>query len=1695
MSAALPDGWAVAEAEPPVPEGWSVADEKPARIPVAEVETVGGIAKNALLHPIVMTKALGRALKKVVSDDRGAASLPGRLDTSIQESFSDENRAPLPKLPLIPEGAASGVLPMAPEMIAQLAAGGYNTVAGLVNSLPTAGTVASLNPIGAPIVGLDMLAHGFKGAADAGRAVVDPKVSTQEATEKVAGTLLAALPLLGVHEVSKRVTKALPEAKAAEATSTAEIEAQRAFDPNGTADALLPEGWAVAEEPASAAPVVSGQTVAPTAKAKPIGAGLEQAADGTVRPTAEPAAPALPSGWAAAEEPITVREGQPSTGPEITTPASAETALPASTPEGVSGSALESSGDQATGNLPGARKRVTLKVGNMPDGSPDLLTAIENLGGVPNGRVAEKGGRRPAEYDDFDYAFGSGPARLLRRNGGGIDTFIPQLESQGVKFDSIGDFYSAVRKASEQRMKLAKQLGDIEYGAKFDAALFDNAGRKPHLNPGEAVPVDTLNVGDTFKIRGEPVKVMSVDPDTGHVLLKDGVTREVPAGTPIFPDKGEIVRAAVAVDEAVPFASRNPDAGAEFAARTPEEAVNLREQLTQLQGQWRVNAQRVAPGLMEKFQLKFGAPEQLVRMGRAQARDITGHQEAAYLAKEKMLFLFDRALQVRSDMGTRINLLHEMGHAFWDTLPEARQAELAAQWQREIEGRTGPLFTKAGELKRGVARGVDSSVKEWFAERTAWANHEFARRRIELGDRPVSAGLIGRVAQQFRQLLLQLREFVDGLRGAQVDTQFRSFLDQGDRFADVAAPAESPAFAKRGAGVGVDKTADLFDQGDMFNLYSEVQKDQAPALEAKLAGREEAAKQTKLFADDAQAALFATRDAKDWLVRNFTSAGGMPKEVFAAKLAKDGRLAAIAKQAEFTLRDFDRAVRNIYGSYRAMTAAQLAQINDVLGGKAPAVALDPRLQAVVGTMRNQIDTLSRRLVREGAISGDLATRVDGNVGFYLNRSYRKFDDPKWAKQVPAAVRNQAESFVAAELQAKNPVLPVDPAEVKGYVDYLLSKDVEEPGDFFKPPREGAKDLRVFTKRQEIPREIRDLLGEYTDPRVNYLRSVGKTAQVLETHGFLEDARRAGIKGGWLHDAPRTEADGTQYTFPIAAKGSEAMAPLNGLYTTKAIAEAFNRQAAPGDTAWRWWLRANGWAKVAKTAFSPMTQTRNFAGNLGFLVANGHWRADAGADVWRALKADFGAGDTPANRAYLSRLTRLGVMGESVSRGELAEAVKDAGVKMTGIEDFTDSRLARVAKAPFKAALRIYRSNDDIFKAYAFENERRAWAAADPALTGEQLDTIAAERVRNTFPTYGLIPRAAQALRRVGLTGSFLSWPAEIIRTGYHTIGYALQDLANANPRVRTMGAKRLAGIAAIATAPYAAGKISQWLAGVNANDEEDLRRFLPEWNQNADLWFQNTDGKGRYRLIDTSYLDPYSYLKKPVRAALRGEDWKGALEGAAWESMSPFAGEGLLTKGLIDLQRNRDDRGLPVFNPQAPFVDQAADKVGHMWNVFEPGFVTQARRIVKGARGEVSPSGRAYNVNDEAQAVLTGARSQSMDVGQALIYKAQKFQLEQQAANQLYTRVRDNRGTVAPEEITAAEGKMEQARQELSAALSEDARKAQLLGVSELTVAQALMGAGLSRREATAIIVGLYLPFNDRPYTKPKLMKDAVITR
>ena len=93
-------------------------------------------------------------------------------------------------------------------------------------------------------------------------------------------------------------------------------------------------------------------------------------------------------------------------------------------------------------------------------------------------------------------------------------------------------------------------------------------------------------------------------------------------------------------------------------------------------------------------------------------------------------------------------------------------------------------------------------------------------------------------------------------------------------------------------------------------------------------------------------------------------------------------------------------------------------------------------------------------------------------------------------------------------------------------------------------------------------------------------------------------------------------------------------------------------------------------------------------------------------------------------------------------------------------------------------------------------------------------------LRNTYPTYSKVPPIIQALRKLPL-GNFISFPAEILRTGANIISTGLKEAAHPNRAIQQMGIRRLTG--AFMTS-YAVGK------GFNELSQALTNSTSSQWN-------------------------------------------------------------------------------------------------------------------------------------------------------------------------------------------------------------------------------------------------------------------------
>lgn len=475
---------------------------------------------------------------------------------------------------------------------------------------------------------------------------------------------------------------------------------------------------------------------------------------------------------------------------------------------------------------------------------------------------------------------------------------------------------------------------------------------------------------------------------------------------------------------------------------------------------------------------------------------------------------------------------------------------------------------------------------------------------------------------------------------------------------------------------------------------------------------------------------------------------------------------------------------------------------------------------------------------------------------------------------------------------------------------------------------GAKPTSITKKRKNLPEEIRALYGEYQDPVINFSQSVMKMAQLLESQKFL-NRLRSRYEGVYFFQDGKQSGDADTR---IAAEGNARMAPMDGWYTTPDIAQAMTDfYGAENVAQWQrfWAMYVVNAIKLGKTILSPVTQARNFWGNVSFMVANG-WNPYRMWQAWREYGDMWNKMEPGKWRQYAARLHELGVFGNSVNAKDIENLRNTLGFENAPKEDygeFVENRIIRAGKAiktapkkTFEIAQKLYEAGDAFYKLMGFENEKRRYARAwfgrpfdelTPAQQAE-VEEKAAMIVKSVLPTYSYVPRIVKTIRRLPFVGTFVAFPAEMIRVTYN--GYALATEEMRDPRTRSFGVRRAMGYSLALSASWGLVQAFKALFGYDDEEWDDANKFVSEYQKNAMLLPLPKDKNGNMRYVNLSYTDPFSFLSKTINAGF--DDPNQAPAGRAVnmfkEMTSPFLSPELSFWTFMQLAMNVDDRGQTI---------------------------------------------------------------------------------------------------------------------------------------------------------------------------------------
>ena len=782
----------------------------------------------------------------------------------------------------------------------------------------------------------------------------------------------------------------------------------------------------------------------------------------------------------------------------------------------------------------------------------------------------------------------------------------------------------------------------------------------------------------------------------------------------------------------------------------------------------------------------------------------------------------------------------------------------------------------------------------------------------------------------------------------------------------------------------------------------------------------------------------------DTIKRKLSSAKSyMPKNAFIAKETKNAHIQAEIKVAE-------RIAKRLNNMLKGQPDSVYDEVNKLMRGEK--ADLPKKIALIATSMRNHIDSLSEKLVMSGAVESEgAAANIMNNIGTYMNRSYRLFDDKNYADNISEEVILEAKEFLKAQElnriikeSAKENITPQEYVKkqkggknftVEQYIDAKADQSVrriikKDEADAFVSAvsNEAKKDTKIFKERKEIPAEIRALMGEYTDAAYNYVMSVGKVKAIIETQKYLDKLKDIG-DGVFLFEEgdPRIPAGYTK----IASETNQALAPLNGYYAPKELVEQMTSGPIniTGSKFWQnafeVYMKGIGSVKYTKTILSVGTHAKNVLGNAYFMAQNGYFNPKDYNEAFKVLKNEFKNLDNEQLNKKLDEYIKAGIINQGVSLREvqgLLEGDQDFDVK---IEQRTakksENKIKKAAKNLGKNLEELYQAEDDLFKIVSYENEKRDYAKIEFDKKYEELsekekakiDSKVSEIVKNILPNYSRLGNISKLLR-VAPVATFISFQLEAYRTAFNTTDLALKEVKSKNPRERKKGSKRLASLIGFQALKYSAlSALGNALLGDDDDDEEegkvqetiegalgiskpstgvmDARPFLPFWSKNSDILITKA-GDGEFSYIDMTASDPYGGLSKVVRAFQRGETIEQGILSAAKELISPIISTDILSGTIASLARNEDVYGKKIWEKTDSPDEKAIKIIDAIYKTLEPGTLTSLRKVA----GADTP-GKVYtNYGKYVTKIMNKENRVAEAIGQLTGFKKNDVNVEMQ---------------------------------------------------------------------------------------------------
>lgn len=660
--------------------------------------------------------------------------------------------------------------------------------------------------------------------------------------------------------------------------------------------------------------------------------------------------------------------------------------------------------------------------------------------------------------------------------------------------------------------------------------------------------------------------------------------------------------------------------------------------------------------------------------------------------------------------------------------------------------------------------------------------------------------------------------------------------------------------------------------------------------------------------------------------------------------------------------------------------------------------------------RSNIDNLSQQLIDLGVLPKESAENVADNLGTYITRAYEAFENPNFIPTT--AARTQAKEFLlanpeyiqeAAEAIAEEEGMSLEKAldeQADKYLDDLLEK---QSGDTFLS-REYKLKKGILKRRKDVPKALRGFLGEIESGTEGYYITHLKLSNLLNTARYQKAMLDKGL-GKFIFER-KNRPQGT-----VQIKGS-AYSILDGYFASQETIDSIIPKQQQNNYKFlvNFFLDLNGLTKGWLTVYNPASYLRNYISTMVMLGVRGDLNSLSGVIQAHKDYRKFWLSQVDVNQKIVE-YKKAGIIGQNVEAGTVESILNDrskdpntaleAAFNGKGKRSITARSLIReFYKIPYlgKGTKGIadflqstFQAGDDVGKIIAYEKRKKFYADAlfdKPVdqLSESQLSEVkekASNEIKDQYNNYDRVPKSIKLLGKTPLVGSFVQFPAEMIRNSVNIYLSAIDNINSGNPKLKADGIKRIATFttaqAALAVGSTILGEtiLKSFDLGSDEREQEikDLRNVVAPWSKNNKI---NVVSKSKNKLsyMDISANNPYAFVSKMIQQGIDKDNALDVVVGAAVEFFTPFVQEEVLFKAAREASSGETGSGRRIWYKQDNLAEKGGAAVMHVAEAAMPGYVKTIQRLTD----------KDKSVSNELKS-LTGFRTTDVKLDTSLYFK------------------------------------------------------------------------------------------------------------